>query len=349
MSNKERVVWIDTAKGVCIMLVVLQHTSNFLNCSYPCQSDFSTFRMPLYFILSGLFFKTYENFYGFIKRKTNKLVIPYVFFFVFGGVVIPILFSHLFNIRIWSYKDYGFEALSLVFSEKYICNPSIWFLICLFEVNVVFYLVSKFARKVNNLITYECIKEEHWIIILSMISGIIGILFSLYSINVPYFMDSAFTTVPFFCFGWCLRNYTNILYFDNTRRNNILTLIYVCATFFVVHFFKFGYVSIMTNDYGGLLGVFQLYPYGILGTLCVLLMSKLLGKIAVVSFVGRYSIIVLCIHAYTIQLAAYLSSTINFKNLASVFIIAVLLNVFLIPVFRKYLGIFTAQKDLIKI
>lgn len=51
---KKRIDFIDTAKGVCIILVVLGHSG--------IPIDFvgmNSMRMPLYFILSGLFFKDY--------------------------------------------------------------------------------------------------------------------------------------------------------------------------------------------------------------------------------------------------------------------------------------------------
>lgn len=40
----------------------------------------NTFRMPLYYFLSGLFFKTYRGFFDFVLKKINKLLIPFAFF-----------------------------------------------------------------------------------------------------------------------------------------------------------------------------------------------------------------------------------------------------------------------------
>lgn len=76
--TSNRVDWIDPAKGICILLVVLHHCSNMLRVPYPLIRDVMTFRMPLYFILSGLFFKQYRP-KVFVIKKTNKLLIPYVF------------------------------------------------------------------------------------------------------------------------------------------------------------------------------------------------------------------------------------------------------------------------------
>ncbi|MBQ0016785.1 MAG: hypothetical protein KBT04_07370 [Bacteroidales bacterium] len=54
---QQRIDFIDLAKGVCILLVVLNHAQFLpyhlsLNLSNAC----SAFRIPFYFFLSGLFF-----------------------------------------------------------------------------------------------------------------------------------------------------------------------------------------------------------------------------------------------------------------------------------------------------
>ena len=65
MSQK-RIEFIDLAKGVCIILVVIGH------CGAPINiPGFEIVRMPLYFILSGLFFKDYGGGYNFFIRKTK--------------------------------------------------------------------------------------------------------------------------------------------------------------------------------------------------------------------------------------------------------------------------------------
>ena len=61
VEEKKRIQWIDLAKGFCILLVVLQHASELTHVDYPLSVQAFGFRMPLYFILSGLFFKQYEG------------------------------------------------------------------------------------------------------------------------------------------------------------------------------------------------------------------------------------------------------------------------------------------------
>ena len=69
------------------MLVVLNHTAGTCSTSHIFEMQMHTFRMPLYFILSGLFFKEYEVFWGFLKRKTNKLLIPFIFWYGISSLI----------------------------------------------------------------------------------------------------------------------------------------------------------------------------------------------------------------------------------------------------------------------
>lgn len=80
MAQKKRIEFIDLAKGICILLVVFSHAGE----DYGNRFDpaLTSFRMPLYFVLSGLFFKEYSGFAEFLVRKTNKLLIPFLFFYM---------------------------------------------------------------------------------------------------------------------------------------------------------------------------------------------------------------------------------------------------------------------------
>lgn len=74
-SKKERLHYIDLAKGVCITLVIVGHTG--LSITIP---GLDAIRMPLYFILSGLFFKDYGGLGRLFKKKFNKILFPFLFF-----------------------------------------------------------------------------------------------------------------------------------------------------------------------------------------------------------------------------------------------------------------------------
>lgn len=56
--EKQRIEYIDLAKGLCISLVVLYHIHCFETTT---ETALQFFRMPLYYFLSGIFFKEYGN------------------------------------------------------------------------------------------------------------------------------------------------------------------------------------------------------------------------------------------------------------------------------------------------
>ena len=74
MAQTQRIDFIDLAKGVCILLVVVGH------CGAPIDiPGYEIVRMPLYFILSGLFFKEYGGgelfYYQEDKQNNNSLFV----------------------------------------------------------------------------------------------------------------------------------------------------------------------------------------------------------------------------------------------------------------------------------
>ena len=150
MSNN-RIEYIDLAKGMCIMLVVVFHIYSYYQISMPAGYFFRAFRMPLYFFLSGVFFKTYGCFGNFLKKKTNKLLIPFVFFYLTLSVFISIFLYKYFGIVIEKAKNFDIlPALTEFITRENFPNSPLWFLLCLFEVNLLFYLCHFIADKCNN-------------------------------------------------------------------------------------------------------------------------------------------------------------------------------------------------------
>lgn len=82
-TDKKRIEYIDLAKGVCILLVVFAHIHPDLT-RYSWGVFFDSFRMPLYFFLSGIFFKRYSGIQEFAIKKVNNLIIPLLFFYAFA-------------------------------------------------------------------------------------------------------------------------------------------------------------------------------------------------------------------------------------------------------------------------
>ena len=75
---QKRVLYIDIAKGIGILLVVLAH--NDLSGYHPyLHRLIYAFHMPLFFFLSGIFFKPERKFKELFKRRFDGLIKPLIF------------------------------------------------------------------------------------------------------------------------------------------------------------------------------------------------------------------------------------------------------------------------------
>ncbi|MCI1030805.1 acyltransferase family protein [Raoultella terrigena] len=89
--------WVDTAKGIGILLVIAGHTigGNISKIIY-------LFHMPLFFFLSGYLY-TIKPEFTFFKNRVQKLLIPYVIYlFIFSSMII---IKMILN-------NYGFDKIS---------------------------------------------------------------------------------------------------------------------------------------------------------------------------------------------------------------------------------------------
>ena len=141
--EKQRIEYIDLAKGLCISLVVLYHIHCFETTT---ETALQFFRMPLYYFLSGIFFKEYGGLAIFSIKKVNKLIIPFLFFFLVAYAAgIACHFLHFYERGIIE-EPFHWNMIFDIFTklgrgEDIGYNVPIWFLLSLFEANLLFYLL----------------------------------------------------------------------------------------------------------------------------------------------------------------------------------------------------------------
>ncbi|TNE63201.1 MAG: hypothetical protein EP336_18055 [Rhodobacteraceae bacterium] len=95
-----RVVWLDVAKALGIMLVVFGHvergliSAGALDPEIWSRIDFAiyTFHMPLFFFLSGMNVLPSRSRPGFFRRRAKAIILPYVMFSLLQGCM-QIMFS----------------------------------------------------------------------------------------------------------------------------------------------------------------------------------------------------------------------------------------------------------------
>jgi len=139
MVSSQRIEYIDLAKGFCIIFVVMLHISNYYDIDFWLTHKITAFRIPLYYFLSGVFFKSYNGFLNFLKKKTNKLLIPFLFFYLTTSCLLKYLIGG------GSFID----LLASIYYEESFSNSAIWFLLSLFIVNIT--KVSQVMVHLHNL------------------------------------------------------------------------------------------------------------------------------------------------------------------------------------------------------
>ena len=322
-----RIGYIDTAKGICIMLVVAFHCN--LHFSVTFDNMLGCIRMPLYYFLSGLFFKQYEGYLPFIKRKVNKLLIPFFFFYLLTSVLLPNIFHTFFSYQINTVT--GWASLYAFIYPEVFPNIPIWFLWSLFCANTLFYALVLLGQKTSMSITY----------ILAVIIGITGFLLKWFSIDGIAFMNNTFYYFPFFISGYIFNKFkqSHSIHFSKSTLLTISLLILI--GFYLI-------CSIETSDVW--LSVIALYIACLSGISLIMILSSVVGTIPFVTYFGRYSIMILLTHCLVLQiflkifiLTGYSETIVNLLT----FISTMMSYLMFIPLMKKYLPYVTAQKELL--
>ncbi|MEO4054123.1 acyltransferase family protein [Solibacillus sp. CAU 1738] len=142
---------IDALKGIGIVYVIIGHLQ-ISKIDYSMWSYIYSFHMPLFFFVSGYLFKrTNAGFDKFISKKAKSILIPYTVLFVisllFGYLIKPLLLdrSAIPEIDILQIiKAFIFSGGELTTINLY--NFPLWFLPCLFLVEILFWMLSKIKR-----------------------------------------------------------------------------------------------------------------------------------------------------------------------------------------------------------
>lgn len=141
MNNDKRFDYIDSAKAFGMMAVMWGHIH---------FNDISTyfvyaFHIPLFFFLSGMVFvpEKYGGFKSFVVRKVKSLLIPYVIYSVITWMI-WVAYVSLTRQQVDSIWAPLLETLLARGSEGYLIhNAPLWFVPCLFVVELIYYWISK--------------------------------------------------------------------------------------------------------------------------------------------------------------------------------------------------------------
>lgn len=182
---KERVSWIDMAKGYGVLFVIYAHLGvDFL------WTWMYSFHLPLFFFLSGYVFNANRKFTEFVAKKCKNILVPY---FSLG---IPMV---LFEVVKSVYKGAFSEQAVLVLVRDYLLQRrlwTLWYIACLFWLNILFYILVKIC------------KAEWQIAIVSVFMPILGLIYYKSGGPVlPWNVDVCAMAIPFFYVGYIYKCY----------------------------------------------------------------------------------------------------------------------------------------------
>lgn len=135
-TSPARIRWIDAAKGIGLLCVILGHLGIPL-----VETWVYFFHMPLFFFLSGLVFSGGKyDFQTFLKKKLRSLVLPY---FTLGGGIF-LFWCLLYALEGRPGGDYLLMLKNFLVQEHF---WTVWFLACLFLTELICYAIQRALGK----------------------------------------------------------------------------------------------------------------------------------------------------------------------------------------------------------
>lgn len=305
MAGHERIEYMDLAKGIGICLIILAHNP----LPGMVHSWIYSFHVPLFFIISGYFYKQ-RSFVELIKKGINQLIIP-------------LLLTHLicFAIRLFFHFHLipGFPVnplYQLLAIDDY-ALPSVWFLYALFLGKIILYISIRYLKSFFILLPIFCFLAV-W-----------------YCWNYNIVHDLPLHILP----SLCAPLFLGIGYILRTRDiptelpNTCFLLLSVTFLQFNWHYaidFKYLYFPL------GILSVFS----SAFSSIALILILKWICSLKhrpepifkVMNYMGRYTLVILCFHC--IERVLGLSNLLEWLPMYSVGFVKVLLLA-LIPLIIK--------------
>ena len=285
----KRIEYIDVAKGITILLVIVGHVEELPS---PIKSIIYSFHMPIFFLLSGYFFKK-ESLSVATKKMFRSLIIPY---FVVG------VFMRLCQITINYFEGNPFDYIDILslFGVTWKFGKGV----DLVSVGAIWFLVVLFWSKLYLQIV---LKSKYSLLLLVLLANCSIVIKLVFGVILPFGIQQALVCSLFVYAGVICKKYS---LFDK----KIPTIAFVIFFLSAIPFVKSFAVATRANSYG--YGMMSIVISIIISVMVVYAVKKLCEFKCIflrrcLSWCGRFSIIILAVH--TIE-TRYLSCYIPFPN-----------------------------------
>lgn len=329
-TKDKRISWLDIAKGVSILFIVMGHILNGGFILTFCLS----FNSVIFFILSGMTFNRTRGQTDsllcfddreirlFFKKNVKNILLPY---FVWGSVSIIIYFLMegmvLSNLQTGSNVHFSIPAnfLGLLYGNSetgfFEYYRPLWFLPCLLMVEIIWFIILK--------IMYRISEKKAWILygIFMGIFVLFGIAESCFNLKLilPFETESAVFMSFFFGIGLLLRS-KGEPYFEkicSKIKNRVIVilpfLLWLAVALYGVNLN--GGTDTRTDFFSNIfLFIFNSLWVSI-GVICI---SAMIRKCALLEYMGKRTLAILVLHKYPIlffKLFPYILAGIMEQNL----------------------------------
>ncbi len=275
---KERIKWIDYGKAIAIFMVVWGHTGLY----GPLHVARYMFGMPFFFFVSGYLFsfEKYSSYKNFFTHRVKQIIVPYLLF-------------HFVTYFFWFFisRHYGDDAVGghltewyvplkgilLGYPELMVNDIPLWFMVCLFIVENMFYAYRKFMGKWW---------FPLWLVVAGYVMGEV-------MPRLPYCINTAFVAIIFYYFGYIFKQ-------NNKLREKLTGWLpgIICIAVYSIIVYTNGKITMHTNGYGENVLLFitgQVACYVLMYNLCLML-QKNTQDIKFLSYMGRNTLIICAIH-----------------------------------------------------
>lgn len=275
----KRLLFIDQLRALAIYLIIFGHndyTSEF-------GVYLSSFRLPLFFIISGLIGKDKSGVTlgQFISKYTKRLLVPYfsisVLLYVFWLFV-----GRNFGESVTQNYDPIKNLIGILYAQggpEYMnWGIPMWFLPALFMVLLLDFFVAKLPFK------FQLVPA-----ILIPIAGLYT--YKLLDFHLPWSFDVAMVVYGFYFFGRLLRKVDFVTYLSGWQKPLALFVV-----FFVLHFIGTGYNGRVLFYYGDYGNVPLMYLNGLTGFVWAFCLFKILPTHSFLVWIGRNTLPILALH-----------------------------------------------------
>ncbi len=335
---ENRLTYLDSAKGIGIILIILGHvlpSNNYI------RNWIYSFHVPLFFIISGMLLSyksswIYKDKKSIIKNKAKQILYPYA---TFSMLAIFIMFlQEVIRLLLFNNASFAPILVNVIFTVFLDGYMSLWFLPALFLAELMFIFI--YRSKLNKpLILIALVIME--ILGCSIVqNNLNSYIFLLLNIITRAGIGTCFIFVGFYIFKYINYIKSKVLY--------IAIVIY-------------GLINLLTSQmnlpidlhYSELGNPILYFASSIFGSLFVIITCKyIFGKSKLMQFFGKNSLIIMATHL-PLPVLTLLSILINEINISEslhvlfVFVSIIIVEFFIIHFINSYAPFMTKYRSVL--